>query len=326
MGKFQDTLAGNELLQQRIAHSKEFLADVRAAITKFKVGQASELLVFAAGSLGRFETGRRSDLDLFLIARSDDCGQGTSKLSRLSEIEYFADLIRLNENLELPRFSGDGRYLKIHPLDDLIRATGSPRDDSENLFTTRILLLLESQWLSNDKLYKDSLAQVASHYFRDKGGKDNFQPLFLLNDLLRYWRTICLNYEQDRSNTDKPWWKKNLNLKFSRKLTVFSTVLALVTGKIVTEPELLSFVDKVPLERLAFTLDGIGDDALLTGFAQFLDDYESFLAAKSHSELEEKRREIIENLRGKAAHFGAFMHSAFESDKLNKALVQYVMI
>lgn len=326
LAQFQSALEQHTPLQERFSHSKEFLQDVRKELGCLTAGQAEALAIFAGGSLGRYETGRKSDIDLFLIAQSPVGTDNQKRLSHLDEITYLADLIQLNEKLELPKLSGDGRYLQIHQVDQLIRLTGSPRDDSENLFTTRILLLLESQWVSNQTLYNDSLTRVCEHYFRDQVGKNDFQPLFLLNDLLRYWRTVCLNYEQDRNDQRKPWWKKNLNLKFSRKLTVFSTVLALVTGKIVTVAQLRELCDRVPLERLAFALDTIKDESLLPGFQTFLPHYESFLAAKSHAELEQKRAEVIQDLRDKAQQFSRFLHTAFHSEKLDPAIVQYVLI
>ena len=51
----------------------------------------------------------------------------------------------INERLVFPPFSNDGEYLKVYFMEDLSSRTGSPRDDGDNLFTTRMLLMLESQ-------------------------------------------------------------------------------------------------------------------------------------------------------------------------------------
>lgn len=246
-------------------------------------------------------------------------------VSKLQEIELFSDLIKLNESLNLPPFSGDGRFLKVHELNDLIKATGDAIDDSENLFTTRLLLLLESRPISNDDLYNKALSKVLNNYFRDGGGRNDFLPLFLLNDVLRYWRTLCLNYERDRGLA-KPWWKKNLNLKFSRKLTIFSTVLMILTKEVCNAKEFVNLTQKVPLERLALALDKIDDRSLLPSFAVVLDDYESFLAAKSHAELEEKDLALLEELKLKADYFGDFLYRALHSPNLDPSLVKYLAI
>lgn len=326
MSSYSEILLGNDQLQSRFTHSKEFLTDVRNTLKDFNGGTCKRVCVFAAGSLGRFETGRKSDLDVFIISDNPEKSPEERSLSRLEEIELFSDLIRVNEKMELPKFSGDGRFLKVHELEDLIKATGDSRDDSENLFTTRLLLLLESQPLSNDELYHRSIKSVLKNYFRDGAGRrNNFRPLFLLNDMLRYWRTLCLNYERDRT-LSKLWWKRNLNLKFSRKLTVFSTVLPIVSRQITSEDDFLVLADKVPLQRLASALDFMGDRSLESQFATVVRDYESFLAAKSYAELENKDEEVIEEFREKADRFGSFIYQALHSHKLDQQLVQYLAV
>ena len=228
-----------------------------------------------------WETGRTSDLDLFFVANPKAGATDNSHpVPRLEEISLFAKLIQIHEDLKLPKFSGEGRYLKVHDLRRVTSSNGDAHDDSENLFTTRMLLLLESKSLWNDALRKEAIAKVLAYYFKDGKGKKDFRPLFLLNDILRYWRTLCLNYERDRVKSEK-WWKTNLNLKCSRKLTVFSTVLLIVTKSATDEQSFAKLADKVPLERLALALDALRDISHMDRFESFLNDYVSFLAAKS---------------------------------------------
>jgi len=154
-------------------------------------------------------------------------------------------------------------------------------------------------------------------YIRDGTGRQDYRPLFLLNDILRYWRTICLNYERTRHDSSKPWWKKNLNLKFSRKLTVFSTVLAILIEHVDTFDKFAPFTEMTPMERLAHSLDTLADSSFLQQFELFLDNYEEFLAAKSHSELEQIRPHAAQHFRATAQHFDDFLHLVFASPKLN---------
>lgn len=257
-----------------------------------------------------------------MIGRSDD-----SKISRLQEYEIFASLIDINKTLTYPRFSGDGRFLKIYDLAEMVKATGSPRDDSENLFTARILLLLESQPITNEDLYNKAIKDVASHYYRDGKGRDDFRPLFLLNDLLRYWRTLCLNYEEFRNQQDRPWLKKNLNLKFSRKLTIFSTVTYLLAGKANNQNGFEEGCRITPIERLASALDSIEDPDLLDGFKETLNDYEGFLLAKENS-LHDGHGTPRERtkLTDAANRFGSFLHSIIESPRIDGNLRKYTII
>jgi hypothetical protein len=323
---FLKQLQNHEALASRLNYSKEFLQTARSKANELLASEWSDVAIFAAGSLGRFETGRSSDLDVFMVARRrGDCPPGTPPISHLDEIRLFAKLIDVNKQLNLPEFSGDGRYLKVHALDRIISSTGDANDDSENLFTTRLLLLLESKSLWNDDLRQEAVTKVLANYFKDGKGKRDFRPLFLLNDILRYWRTLCLNYERDRVRSPK-WWKTNLNLKFSRKLTVFSTVLLILTKGAQSVEDFQRIAEMVPLERLALALDSLGKPEYASAFLEFLDNYESFLAAKSFAELEEPDQMKKDEFRAKADSFGSFIYQIVMDESIDPYLRRFVLI
>lgn len=326
MGEFTEALRHQKALTKRMDFSCRQLKSVRDAVAVQPTCSRSELCIYAAGSLGRLETGQISDLDIFLFADRKGRAAGDRSLSRLEEIMALSELIQVNKKLDLPPFSGDGQYFKIHEVSDLLTGTGTSTDDSENLFTTRLLLLLESKCVVNDTLYQDATKKIVQMYFRDGDGRQGYRPLFLLNDILRYWRTVCLNYERTRADPRKPWWKKNLNLKFSRKLTVFSSVLAILVDHIDSYDAYATVSSLTPLERLAYALDNMADSTLFAGFQSFLNDYEEFLAAKSHSELEDLEQERAKHFRTTADRFDQFLHSAFGSSKLDRDLVKYLLI
>lgn len=325
---FRIALSSHGELRERLTYSETFLKNVQLKTQDVLQSDWNHVAVFAAGSLGRLETGRSSDLDVFFLAKGKNSNaqpNGRYQFSRLEEIQLFAKLIDVNAQLNLPSFSGDGRYLKVHELDRIISSTGDANDDSENLFTTRMLLLLESKSVWNDQLRHEAVTRVLAYYFKDGKGKRDFRPLFLLNDILRYWRTLCLNYERDRVISTK-WWKTNLNLKFSRKLTVFSTVLLILTKATKTQQDFEEAADKVPLERLAMALDVLGDQHLLPKFQQFLDDYESFLAAKSFAELDTPGASAKQDFRDKADRFGLFLTDLVLSPKIDDGLRRYLLV
>jgi len=114
--------------------------------------------------------------------------------------------------------------------------------------------------------------------------------------------------------------------KFNKLLTVFSTVLPIVSQQVRTESDFIELANNVPLERLASALDFLGDESLESDFEITIRNYESFLAAKSHSELETKSAELIEEFRLKADAFGAFVYRALHSKNLDQQLVQYLAI
>ncbi|MGE0044077.1 MAG: nucleotidyltransferase domain-containing protein [Vicinamibacterales bacterium] len=194
-----EMLAKHESLARRRSESAKQVERVSAALATTTLASSMPISIFCAGSLARQEAGEHSDLDIFVVSE-----EARSHTSRLREYTLFAELIQLNSSLGFPEFSNDGQFLKICPIKDLIEATGSARDDSDNLFTTRLLMVLESAPLLNPERFAVQLRLVADNYYRDNRSKKSFRPLFLLNDLLRYWRTLCLNYEErrhDRTNT-----------------------------------------------------------------------------------------------------------------------------
>lgn len=326
--KFTSKLEQHAPIQERMNSSRSKLGEIRTNAINHDPLKNESLCIFAAGSLGRLEAGAKSDFDVLMVA--DNPAKSTPKLSsisRLEEFEAFASLIQINQKLDFPKFSGDGRFLKTYELGEMIKATGSPRDDSENLFTARMLLLLESQPITNETLYKKGIDEVINNYYRDGSGREDFRPLFLLNDILRYWRTLCLNYEEYRSDNDRPWFKKNLNLKFSRKLTVYSTVFAILAGEANDSDSFRKLCKLTPIERLAKALDSIEDDTLLDGFLETLNGYEFFLRGKEKALIAEQTPDRDKRRYTNAAkNFDAFLHKVLDSPRVDGVIRKYLFI
>jgi predicted nucleotidyltransferase len=196
-GAFTEILESHEPLRRRRVESERRRTQARELIQSAGFFKDAHLTLFVAGSMGRGEMGDRSDLDLFMLT--------TRHCSQAEQTELIGCMDELNATLGYLPFS-NRRFLKAYDLDALLRNTGSPEDDSENCFTSRLLLLLESLPLANDETYRQIRDQVLGQYFRDERGKSSYRPLFLLNDVLRYWRTLCLNYEVLRHDPGRPWW------------------------------------------------------------------------------------------------------------------------
>lgn len=63
-----------------------------------------------------------------------------------------------------------------------------------------MLLILESRALLGASFYEKAVSDVIAEYWRDyEQNSTEFLPVFLINDVLRFWKTLCLNYE-DRTN------------------------------------------------------------------------------------------------------------------------------
>ena len=313
-GPCLDALKDHPALVRRYAKSKTRLAEVRDAFVKCEVIKEHPLAIFCAGSLSRMEVGDKSDLDLFVTA--DEVDDNHVLRERLFRITVFSEFMAINERLNFPPFSNDGEYLKICFMGDLKSRAGSRLDDSENLFTTRMLLILESQFIANESVYRKHLNCILKLYYRDRSEASLFKPIFLLNDLLRYWRTMCLNYEERRHDVDQPFRKKNVNLKFSRMLTVFGTVLPLIADSTDSVSKLEGLCTKTPLERLAVGLDLLDDSDLTGRWHGILDIYEEFLSWKETDDVETfltKKKNIVNE---HARTLSTFLYNALTHDKV----------
>jgi len=245
-----------ELTLARVEALKKSLQQADAMV-------AGKACVYMTGSFGRREASSYSDLDLFILGRceEDDRQKGGRRrlLSGLDETCVKADIIRAARDGGFPDFSGDGRYLVHHSVHDLTKTLGKPEDDAANTFTARLLLLLESFPLLGEAVYYDAIESVIQSYWRDHDDhKDEFMPAFLVNDILRLWRTFCVNYEaytEREPETSKAKGKvRNYKLKYSRMLTCYSAVLYLLMlfeeKGTVTPQDAMGMVKYTPIERL----------------------------------------------------------------------------
>jgi len=318
---FKKELDKNTQLEKRRHDALRKILLMRERFDDCSALENQNIQIFCAGSLGRKDIGSKSDLDLFFITSDNEFG-------KINEIKIFSKVIEINKELKYPEFSNDGQFLKIHDIGEMTSSLGNSDDDHQNYFTTRMLLLLESTHLFNETLYKSHIKKILSHYFRDREGHSAFEPVFVMNDILRYWRTLCLNYESIRNDGDRPWRKKNINLKFSRALSVYGTILPLITKPIKEIDEFIELTKKSPLERMAVGLDHIDDNSMKEGFSEFLEIYEEFLGWKEEDDIEKLMRDsdLRNNSRTKARIFTKFIFQALMHSSIDERLKRYLVI
>ena len=260
--------------------------------------------VYAIGSAGRGELTPESDLDLFIV-RCD------GEPSRLDAVQLQAAIVRASRLASFPDPSDDGQWLTLHTADRFVSLLGSPADDSENTFTARMLLLLESRLVLGQPAYEQTLEKVIDAYWRNEAEHPNdYQPIVLINDIIRYWRILLLNYEatntrrqrtaMDEEARDARRRLRSYRLRFSRCLTCYSALaylLALTHGvgkPHVERQDVKNMVASVPLDRLlwvrerASAVSGVPEtvDRLLTSYRTFL-----AFANQGRSELERQFRD-----------------------------------
>lgn len=265
----------------------------RRKLTSDRVGQLQEALgkvhadkivgdaacVYATGSVGRGEMSARSDLDIFIVRDKSVA----PPLTNLEEIRLKARLIEESRKLGFPDFSEDGEYVKSYDVkEDLIDKLGGREDDYTNVLTARLLLLLESRAILGDGIYGRVIDDLVGRYWKDyPQNSADFLPVFLINDILRFWKTMCLNYEE-RTNDARTGKRRLLNykLKYSRLLTCYSAILYLtaqVRERGTVSPEVArGMVATTPTARLEHVA-AVSPEAAAS-VKKILESYTKFLA------------------------------------------------
>lgn len=239
--------------------------------------------IYACGSLGRLEFGNASDLDAFYIVDSPkkSC---SSPIPKVDCEEFFSIIRRINSILDFPPPSKNGKYLVFTPREDLFDI-GSQEEDSKNSYTARMLLLLESKPLYNKQVYDKLIEDVVDQYFIDyPDHTENFNPLYLINDIKRYWYTLCLNYENRRNKNDDraERYRKRLKLKFARRITCFS-MLACLYKKGIDKSYVVTCTKMTPFER--FEMLAKDDEELTAVLENIKQMYVHYLELKTHDTL-----------------------------------------
>jgi hypothetical protein len=94
---------------------------------------------------------------------------------------------------------------------------------------------------NNSPVWRNVVSNILERYFEEDvhfstQGKHRV-PRFLLNDLTRYWRTICVDYAaKHRQQDGKKWALRNAKIRFSRKL-LYAAGLAFCLSCEVDPPE-----------------------------------------------------------------------------------------
>ena len=126
-------------------------------------------------------------------------------------------------------------------------------------------------------MHGDVVERLVKLYGRDVEGDPRKNYVFLLNDLIRYFRTICVNYHHAKETEVEKWPTRNIKLRHSRLVMYVSLVAMLGVLSTYREEDknerLCEFLRLTPLQRLHRAYLEVGD----TGFYKVAGSYDVFL-------------------------------------------------
>ncbi|MDO8212121.1 hypothetical protein [Conexibacter sp. CPCC 206217] len=227
--------------------------------------------VVLMGSWGRHELTPSSDDDYMVLVRGKRAGAPPRPTPAQVGRAFAADPAGSS------RPGREGIFAQVVHSADLVQRIGLDDDSNTNL-TRRMLLMLESVAACNPDVLAGTRRDVIDDYLSDSV-KDFRPPRFLLNDLVRYWRTIGVDFvAKDRKRAGEGWGLRNAKLRTSRKLLFASGLLPVLRCHELTAAQIPAFLAAQlalpPTDRVAGAFLHYG--ALVQGASVF-NAYDRFL-------------------------------------------------
>lgn len=286
--------------------------------------------IVVLGSLARQEITPESDLDYFVIVHSL---LSSEKISLTKKLLSSADNLR--EKLELNKPGRTGMFGAVLSAPDLIERIGLEQDTNLS-HSRRILLLQESASIYQPNLHEQLLRGILGRYLVDYPGPKRGVPRFLLNDVMRYWRTLAVDYQAKRWEALTPnWGLRFLKLIISRKIVYAGTLVTLLLTKEATVDYFYEQFSMPALARIAQLHSELSSE-YWKDLATILTIYDTFISKisdekfredaskiQSPHEIEEKSEFAEMRTKGRELQ-KALENIFFHSPRLKKRAIRYM--
>ena len=262
-------------------------------------------VVLICGSYARREASENSDTDFFILSNDTN---GDSSL--FNKVKYAVKVVVPNEPSENGAFGGSENRK------EMLGNIGGDDDTNQNM-THRILFLLEGEWLYNEAGLRDFRREILKRYIREDMS-DHQLALFLLNDVIRYYRTVAVDYEFKVAK-GKSWGIRNIKLIFSRKLLYASGLFSVaMTADRTREDkiEILEDLFELPvMERMISICGHSRMKAVQNSYNIFLETLENSDTRERLIDLEASERNdpLFRGLKNEGHHFTRELLKLFEN-------------
>ncbi len=323
--KFIDTYAiaypaapifANDLPWDRYQQCRENWAFSRKALLKLNTelnasfGPNDCFSVIVAGSYGRMDAHGKSDLDFMIVHN----GYLTEEESKVEVVRECAGKL----GIETP--NPEGAFSRPIRLADMVESIGS-KDDDLNSTAQRLLILMEGRAIFNPGFFKHIMLTLINRYMKYVEEEPEKEALVLLNDIIRYFRSICINVEFNFWKDDSKWGIRNVKLGHSRIL-IYSGLLFLILTSSMLRRDKLSFLrDNIflsPIEKVYRAYQMNND----TNFKRVIGAYDTFLHRLMQDNVRDELRVLDYRMRFTSRNYAELKTN---SDFLQAELTRFVL-